>query len=111
MADGSYVRPEAVFRQANPFGRFWQRLGPDFDAIGNLLGVLGVKRVPDHEDALAVLVDVTREQEQRFHTPVEDPDDLAVIWHCWQMLDESLISGAVNDAWLRQLGGPRRDPR
>ena len=103
LPDGGYVAPATVFRQANPFVRFRQLLGPDFDAIGSLLDRLGVKRLPDHDDARDVLIDIAREERTRFHMPVEDEDDLAVIWRCWQMLDSALAQGAVDNAWFAPL--------
>lgn len=103
LPGGAYARPEAVFRQANPFGRFRRLLGPDFDAIGDLLDRLGVKRFPDHQDARDVLTDIAREQDRRFHLPVEDEEDLAVIWRCWQMLDEALAGEKVGTAWFAPL--------
>jgi len=104
LPGGVYVKPASVFRQGNPFGRFRQLLGQDFDAIGGLLDRLGVKRLPGAEDARDVLSEIAREQNQRFHLPVEDEDDLAVIWRCWQMLDNALADGEVTARWLAPLG-------
>ena len=103
LGDGEYARPSAVFRQANPFGRFRRLLGPDFDAIGSLLDRLGVKRLPDHRDARDVLIDISGEKDRRFHVPVDDEDDLAVIWRCWRMLDEALVNREVDAAWFAPL--------
>ncbi len=105
LLDGGYVAPTTVFRQDNPFGRFRQLLGPDFDAIGALLDRLGVKRIPDHEDARNVLLDIAREERACFHLPVEDEDedDLAVIWRCWQMLDGALARDEVDAEWFAPL--------
>jgi Domain of unknown function (DUF3883) len=103
LSDGEYVRPGAVFRQANPFGRFRRLLGPDFDAIGSLLDRLDVKRLPDHDDARDVLIDISGEEDRRFHVPVDDVDDLAVIWRCWRMLDEALSNGEIDPAWFAPL--------
>ncbi|MEV4542279.1 protein NO VEIN domain-containing protein [Micromonospora echinaurantiaca] len=103
LPDGGYVAPTAVFRQQHPFGRFRWQLDSEFDALGDLLDRLGVKRIPDHNDARAVLLDVAREQRQRFHEPVEDEHDLAVIWRCWQMLDEALTHGDVEADWFTPL--------
>jgi hypothetical protein len=103
LPDGRYVPPTAVFRQANPFGRFRQLLGPDFDAIGALLDRLGVKRIPDHEDARNVLIEIAHEEQARFHLPVEDEDDVAVIWRCWQMLDGALARDEVDAEWFASL--------
>jgi hypothetical protein len=105
LSNGEYVAPTHVFRQTNPFGRFRQLLGAEFDAIGELLDALGVKRIADQEDARDVLTDIAREQQQRFHMPVEDDDDLAVIWHCWRMLDEALAREEVDTAWFEPLRG------
>ena len=101
--DGGYVTPAAVFRQDNPFGRFRQLLGSDFDAIGALLDRLGVKRIPNHEDARSVLLGIAREERTRFHLPVENEDDLAVIWRCWQMLDGALARDEVDAEWFSPL--------
>jgi hypothetical protein len=110
LADGDYVRPDSVFRQANPFGRFRRLLGPDFDAIGDLLNRLGVKRLPDHSDARDVLIDISTEEDRRFHIPVNDQGDLAVIWRCWRMLDEALANGEVDVAWFAPLSDQRVVP-
>ena len=103
VSDGRYVTPSAVFRQDNPFGRFRQLLGPDFDAIGALLDRLGVKRMPDHDDARNVLIDVARDERAQFHLPVQNEDDLAVIWRCWQMLDAALARTEVGPEWFTPL--------
>jgi hypothetical protein len=103
LPNGGYVAPTEVFRQQNPFGRFRWQLESEFDAFAGLLDRLGVKRVPDHNDARAVLLDVASEQRHRFHEPVEDEHDLAVIWRCWQMLDEALARGDVGADWFTPL--------
>jgi hypothetical protein len=90
--DNSYVRPEDVFRDENPFGRFRRQLASQWDAVSPLLERLGVKKRPDAEDAVRVLIDVAGDL-AAYHSPVEDSDDLAVIWHCWSMLDDALKAG------------------
>ncbi|MEU4515117.1 DUF3883 domain-containing protein [Nonomuraea wenchangensis] len=104
LPDGQYVTPDTVFRRKNPFGRLRRLLGSSFHSHGQLLDRLSVKHEPDHEDARAVLLDIAREQQVRFHLPVEG-DDLAVIQQCWKMLDEALTCGDVSPDWF----GPLRD--
>jgi hypothetical protein len=89
LDDGTYVSPENVFRDENPFGRFREQLGPQWDEVSPLLERLGIKKRPDPDDAVRVLIDVAADL-AAYHSPVEDPDDLTVIWHCWSMLDNAL---------------------
>lgn len=91
LDDDSYVSPEKVFRDDNPFGRFRRQLGPDWDTLGPLLDRLGVKKRPDAGDAIDVLIDLALDL-SAYHLPVEDPEDRAVIWRCWSMLDEALTT-------------------
>jgi hypothetical protein len=90
--DNSYVRPDNVFRDENPFGRFRRQLASQWDSYAPLLERLGVKKRPDAADAVRVLLDIAGELAV-YHLPVEDPDDRAVIGHCWSMLDDALKSG------------------
>jgi hypothetical protein len=103
LTDGGYVAPTAVFRQQNPFGRFRWQLDSEIDKFGDLLDRLGVKRVPDHDDARAVLIDIAGEQQHRFHEPVEDKQDLDVIGRCWQMLDEAFAREDAEGDWFAPL--------
>jgi len=103
LPGGRYVRPDEVFRQDNPFGRYRHLLGQEFDSVGTLLERLGVKRVPDHQDARAVLLDISQEARTRSHEPVDDEDDLAVIWQCWQILDSALSGGKAEPDWFGSL--------
>lgn len=89
LDDDSYVSPDQVFQDDNPFGRFRRQLGPEWGALGPLLDRLDVKKQPDAEDAVLVLSDVARDL-SAYNLPVQDLDDLAVIWRCWTMLDEAL---------------------
>ena len=50
-----------------------------------------------------MLTDIAREQQARFHLPVEDEDDLGVIWQCWRMLDEAVARDDVAPAWFAPL--------
>ncbi|MER6000804.1 DUF3883 domain-containing protein [Nonomuraea angiospora] len=102
LSEGQYVTPNTVFRRKNPFGRFRRLLGPLFDTHSHLLDRLSVKHEPDHEDARSVLLDIAREQQVRFHLPVEG-DDLTVIQQCWKMLDEALTCGDVDPGWFAPL--------
>jgi hypothetical protein len=93
--DNRYVKPDDVFRDENPFGRFRRQLAPQWDSYSLLLERLGVKKRPDSEDAIRVLLDIASDL-AAYHSPVEDADDLAVIWHCWSLLDDALKAGPAD---------------
>jgi hypothetical protein len=58
---------------------------------------------PIREWLPALAADISAEEDRRFHVPVDDEDDLAVIWRCWRMLDEALTNGEVDAAWFAPL--------
>lgn len=50
-----------------------------------------------------MLIDISSEDDRRFHVPVAGQNDLAVTWRCWRMLDEALANGEVDAAWFAPL--------
>ena len=95
-----YQSPNDVFWGEHPFGRYRWRLSEELRAYGRLLARIGVKDTPSHEDALAVLHEISLEFG---HGPLND-EAYAVLMNCWQTLNKALEDGATSEEQLADLG-------
>ena len=95
-----YRSPKDVFWGEHPFGRFRSQLSEELGTYGRLLTRIGVKHTPSHEDALAVLHEISLEFG---HRPL-DEEAHAVLMNCWQTLNKALEEGAICKDRLADLG-------
>ena len=97
-----YRSSEQVFWSEHPFGQYRWRLSDNLRGYGRLLEVIGVKDMPDHEDAIRVLHEISSE----FGAGNRQLDDEAyrVLMSCWQMLEEALDTGRIAREFLASLG-------
>lgn len=96
-----YVNPSHVFWGEHPFGRYRHRLSADLRKYGELFTRLGVEENPSHEDAFAVL----REISEEFGPPNRPLDDNthSILLGCWQRLDRAFQEGLVTADELAEL--------
>jgi hypothetical protein len=93
LPDSTYVKPSHVFWGEHPFGRYRHRLSPDLRKYADLFTRLGVDETPSHEDAFAVL----REISDEFGPPnrLLDDNTYSILIGCWQRLERALHEGLV----------------
>jgi hypothetical protein len=87
----SYLAPNQVFWGAHCFGRFRRRLSEELRPYNNLMGTIGVRDTPNHEDALKVLQEIAREFGEK-NSPLDD-EAHAVLMTCWRTLEIALNGG------------------
>ena len=104
----AYQSPDHVFWGDHPFGQYRWRLAEDLRGYGPLLKKLGVSDTHNHEDALAVLHDISS-QFGEANSPLDD-ETHAVVMNCWQMLEEALNEGTIVEDWLGELGETKNIP-
>ena len=88
IGGGEYRCPDEVFRGEHSFGGFRFELGDDFRQYPKLLSALDIKESLDHNDAIQVLKDISKEMGSNTLSS-EDKDRDAVL-QCWVMLSEAL---------------------
>ena len=86
LLGGEYRRPGSSFPGRAFFGRFRFGLGDDFRQYPKLLSALDIKESPDHNDAIKVLKDISKEMGSNTLSS-EDKD---AVLQCWVMLSEAL---------------------
>lgn len=108
LPDNTYVKPSHVFWGEHPFGRYRHRLSPDLRKYGDLFARLGVEENPSHEDAFAVL----REISDEFGPPnrLLDDNTHSILLGCWQRLDRAFHEGLVAADELAALSEKRVVP-
>lgn len=103
LPDNEYVKPNQVFWGAHPFSGFRFRLSSDLRRYNDLFTQLGVRELPDADDALAVL----REIEGSYATKSLDDGAYATWLACWQMLESALDAEQIDDEALEALSERR----
>lgn len=95
-SDQGYVSADKVFWAEPGFGVFRHRLSDEMRKYSNFLSLLGVKDVPDYQDALSVLIEIAEKFAD--NSPV-DEEVKKVIHRCWEILNEAPAEDLEN---LRQ---------
>ena len=76
-------------------------MGDDFRQYPDLLGALDIKESPDHNDAIQVLKDISKEMGSNTLSS-EDKDRDAVL-QCWVMLSKALEREEITDERIRMV--------
>ena len=99
-----YLRPNQVFWGSHPFGRYRVQLGSGLRAYQNLLEGIGVREKPDFNDAIEVLISISKE----VGSGVLEEEDENVVIQCWFMLSDALeredldaesLNSRLRDVW------------
>ncbi len=101
LPDGSYVRPDQVFWNPHPFGKFRYQLGPEFRQYSALLDRLQIRGSPCLQDYIQVLLDIS-EQYGQIHK-VMDEETHAVVLHCWETLSRAYEKDEIQPADMLTL--------
>lgn len=101
LPDNTYVKPSQVYWGEHQFGKYRHRLGSDLRRYADLFESIGVKEAPDHDDALQVIDEISR-QFGALNLSLDD-DTYAVVMVCWQLLSKALESNQVTDGDLEGL--------
>jgi len=83
----AYLSPNQVFWGDHPFGRYRQRLSDELRSHNNFMQKIGVRDVPNHEDALKVLDEIAKEF-GNVNMPLDD-EAHAVLLLCWRMIEKA----------------------
>lgn len=115
--DNAFIYPKNCFLGDHPFGRRRCLLSGDFSDFPHLLEALRVTKVPDAEDAIAILHEIASEPENQ--GAALSRDDTSIISGCWRLIESSLerndireIVGSLTDSLVvcradRTLATPR----
>jgi len=111
LPDNTYVKPSHVFWGEQPFGRYRHRLSPDLRKYGELFARLGVEENPSHEDAFAVLHEISD-----VFGPTNrllDDNTYSILLGCWQRLERAFQEGLITADELAALSEAKviPDPR
>ena len=110
-----YFRPDQVFWEQHPFGRFRLRLGPEFGKFKPLYDRLRVKPKPDAQDAINVLSEISESSYVVSTKPIDSDGDSQVelvIVACWQLLTDCLDRNDITPKELKKkLQGKKTIPK
>jgi hypothetical protein len=97
----AYRAPSQVFWGDHPFGRYRWRLAEELRGFNNLLRQIGVREVPEYQDALSVLEEISADFSKTNNAL--SGEDHTVLMECWQALGKALDENAIPTAKLTAL--------
>ena len=97
LVDGP-VKGSSAFWSPHPFGPWRYQLDKELRKYSDLLERLGVREVPEHSDALAVLREISSE----LRRDKIEPKDEAIVLACWGILAEALRLEEVDESSLHR---------
>lgn len=94
--EGAYYSPDQVFWEQHPFGDYRFRLPPEFGPFKTLMDRIGVKTNPDVDDAIKVLLEISKKFGTSNIPLPDDTNDEDILIFCWKMINEALENEVVN---------------
>ena len=97
----TYIKPSHAFWGEHGFGDYRFQLSSDWRIYTNLLNRLGVKDVPDSDDAKKVLLEISNTfPKKRLEGRV-----YSVVMNCWKLLSSALEQDDIGPEDLQALAG------
>lgn len=88
--NGAYYLPDQVFWEQHPFGSYRFCLPHEFGQYKDLMDRIGVKTTPDVDDALKVLLEISKKFGTSNIALPENTSDEDILIFCWKMISEAL---------------------
>jgi len=104
-----YVRPNQVFWNEHPFGKYRYQLGLKLRSCEGLFRLLGVREQPEIDDFIQVLLDIS----EKVGNNQLSEETLSVVMTCWRKLSDALSSDLIEPEKLKILCNKKviPDPR
>lgn len=101
LLDNKYYRPDQAFWGEHCFGPLRVRLGRDLRIYNNLFDKLQVREIPDHNDAVSVLIEIS--DEYRPSNKVLSDEIYDIVINCWSILSKAYEEGRIDSDFLESL--------
>ena len=100
LSTGEYIRPQDAFWEEHPFGKYRFQLNSEFRQFQKLFERLGVKNKPNWEDAIEVLLDISKIYGiSNFKI---DDETKNIVVHCWTILSRSLEENEIQKETIKK---------
>lgn len=100
LSTGEYIRPQDAFWEEHPFGKYRYQLNSEFRQFQKLFERLGVKNKPNWEDAIEVLLDISRNYGiSNFKI---DDETKNIVVHCWTILSRTLGENEIQKETIKK---------
>jgi len=98
-----FTSPASCFWDSNPFGRHRVLLAEGFRRFRAVLDVIGVRSVPDADDAVELLGDIATAHGGSQQSLLAE--DIPIVQSCWALLDQLVRAGDVEESHWAELRG------
>lgn len=106
-----YFYPDQVFWDQHPFGNYRYRLSPDYGRFKLLFDKIGVNEKPEVNDAVKVLLEISKKFGTSNLSLTDSPDEEAILIMCWKLITDALENERITKSEIkRKLGNQKTIP-